>query len=71
MSRSTLLRRIAPVAIAGLGLALVAGPAPASPPHPAGQGGGGTHGSKDSGKAVFFAFDGLRQDLVASYASRD
>ena len=70
MSRSTLLRRIAPVAIAGLGLALVAGPAPASPPHPAGQGGGGTHGSKDSGKAVFFASDGLRQDLVASYASQ-
>jgi 2',3'-cyclic-nucleotide 2'-phosphodiesterase (5'-nucleotidase family) len=67
VSRSTLLRRIAPVAIAGLGLALVAGPAPASPLHaPA----GGSHGGADSGKAVFFASDGLRQDLVASYASQ-
>jgi 2',3'-cyclic-nucleotide 2'-phosphodiesterase (5'-nucleotidase family) len=64
-----MLRRIAPVALAALGLALVAGPAPASPlAAPAHSGGG--HGGQSSGKAVFFASDGLRQDLVTSYAAQ-
>jgi 2',3'-cyclic-nucleotide 2'-phosphodiesterase (5'-nucleotidase family) len=55
------------VAIAGLGLALVAGPAPATPLHSSGQG-ASSHGG--NAKAVFFASDGLRQDLVASYAAQ-
>ena len=68
MSRSSVFRSIAPVAAAVLGLAVLAGPAPATPP--VAHGAVGTSHHADTGKAVFFASDGLRQDLVASYAAK-
>jgi hypothetical protein len=59
-------RRTAPLAIAAVGLAIAAAPAPAAPQPaapPAATGG-------STPKAVYFVSDGMRQDLVSTFAAQ-
>ena len=68
MDRSRIRRSMLLLAVVGLlSSALVSPAAAAKPDHGGGGGGGGGH---DDPGAVFFAADGMRQDLVAKYAAR-